>query len=89
MPQANPQPITRPQAAHPRSPWRFLPLALILLGLAFAWAMGWHRYVSLAWLAESSDALQAHVDANYAVAAALFVGFYMWRRRFHFRRPPS
>jgi uncharacterized membrane protein YdjX (TVP38/TMEM64 family) len=74
MPQANPS--GQPDSTA-RSSWRFLPLALIALGLAVAWAMGWYQYLSLAWLAESSDGLQAHVDANYAVAAVLFVGFYM------------
>jgi uncharacterized membrane protein YdjX (TVP38/TMEM64 family) len=83
MPQTSLQPASRPDSTA-RSAWRFLPLALILLGLAFAWAMGWHHYLSLAWLAESSDALQAHVDANYAVAAILFVGFYILAAAFSF-----
>jgi uncharacterized membrane protein YdjX (TVP38/TMEM64 family) len=76
MPQADPQPPGQSDSV-PLRAWRFLPLAFIVVGLALAWAMGWHHYLSLAWLSESSDALQAHVDANYAVAAVLFVGFYV------------
>ena len=44
--------------------WRFAPLALIACALLLCWAMGWHRYLSLAWLADSRDMLRADVDAN-------------------------
>ena len=56
--------------------WRFAPLVLIAGGLVLCWTMGWHRYVSIAWLADSRDMLSASVDANYLVSALMFVVFY-------------
>jgi uncharacterized membrane protein YdjX (TVP38/TMEM64 family) len=55
-----------PAAKH----WRFVPLLLIVLGLGFGYAMGWHRYLTLDFLADSRLALKAFVAAN-AVAAPL------------------
>ena len=57
--------------------WRFAPLVLIAGGLVLCWMMGWHRYVSIAWLADSRDMLRAYVDANYLVSALMFVVFYV------------
>jgi uncharacterized membrane protein YdjX (TVP38/TMEM64 family) len=57
--------------------WRFAPLVLIAGGLVLCWMMGWHRYVSLAWLADSRGMLRAYVDANYLVSALAFVAFYV------------
>jgi uncharacterized membrane protein YdjX (TVP38/TMEM64 family) len=57
--------------------WRFAPLALIACGLMLFWAMGWHRYLTLAWLAGSGDVLRAYVAANYLVSALVFVVLYV------------
>jgi uncharacterized membrane protein YdjX (TVP38/TMEM64 family) len=56
--------------------WRFAPLVLIAGALVFGFAMGWHRYTSLAWLADSRDMLRATVDANYLLSALAFVALY-------------
>lgn len=50
--------------------WRYLPFLVVLAGLAFGYAMGWHRFLSLGYLSESSGALLAMV-ADYPVAAPL------------------
>ncbi|MGB6118489.1 MAG: TVP38/TMEM64 family protein [Mesorhizobium sp.] len=52
--------------------WRFAPLALVLCGLVAAYALGWHRYVSLMYLADSQDRLQALVAEHYAKSLAGF-----------------
>jgi uncharacterized membrane protein YdjX (TVP38/TMEM64 family) len=57
--------------------WRFAPLVLIAGGLVLCWMLGWHRYVSIAWLADSRDMLRGYVDANYLVSALVFVVFYV------------
>ena len=48
--------------------WRFAPIAVVAAGLAFGYAMGWHNYFSLMFLAESRDSLNAYVDQNYALS---------------------
>ena len=56
--------------------WRYLPLLIIAAGLAFSYAMGWQRYLSLTFLAESSDALKAVVAGNPVLApVAFFVAY--------------
>jgi len=57
--------------------WRFAPLALIACALLLCWAMGWHRYLSLAWLADSRDTLRADVDAHILLSAFAFVALYV------------
>jgi uncharacterized membrane protein YdjX (TVP38/TMEM64 family) len=52
--------------------WRFAPIAIVVAGLAFGYAMGWHRYFSLMFLAESRDALNAYVADHYVLS---LVGF--------------
>jgi uncharacterized membrane protein YdjX (TVP38/TMEM64 family) len=56
---------------------RFAPLAVIAAGLAFAYAMGWHRYFSLTFLAESREMLLGFVEANYALSVAGFAVVYV------------
>lgn len=77
--------------AEPRTParragaWkRYAPLAVIALGLAFAYAMGWQRYLSLDFLAESRESLLGFVDANYAFALAGFTAIYALAVAFSF-----
>jgi uncharacterized membrane protein YdjX (TVP38/TMEM64 family) len=56
---------------------RFAPLAVIVAGLAFAYAMGWHRYFSLSFLADSREMLLGFVSANYALSVAGFAAAYV------------
>lgn len=51
---------------------RYLPLAVLLVGLAAAYALGLHHYLSLDALAERQEALKAGVAANFFGAAAFF-----------------
>jgi len=52
---------------------RFLPLALILLGLAAVFLSGLHHYLSWEALRENRQALTAFVEANRSLAALAFV----------------
>ncbi|WP_223476743.1 TVP38/TMEM64 family protein [Oricola indica] len=63
---------------------RFAPLAIIVAGLAFAYAMGWQRYFSLAFLAESRESLLGFVEANYLLTLAGFTGLYALAVAFSF-----
>lgn len=63
---------------------RFAPLAVIVAGLALAYASGIHRYLSLDFLADSREALRAFVDANYAVSVAGFAAAYVLAVTFSF-----
>lgn len=56
---------------------RFAPLAVIVAGLAFAYAMGWQRYFSLTFLAESREMLLGFVEANYPLSVAGFALVYV------------
>lgn len=59
-----------------RSALRFLPLAVVAAGLALAYAMGWHEYLSLSRLAERRADIGAYIEANYALSlAGLFVSY--------------
>ncbi len=56
--------------------WRFMPLLLIVAGLALGYAMGWHRYLTLDFLADSRLALKAFVSANQVAAPLGFTLLY-------------
>ena len=56
--------------------WRFLPLLLIVAGLGFGYAMGWHRYLTLEFLADSRLALKAFASANPIAAPLGFTLLY-------------
>jgi uncharacterized membrane protein YdjX (TVP38/TMEM64 family) len=56
---------------------RYLPLLLILAGLAAAFALGLNKYLSFEALREQRAGLAAFVAAQPALAAVLFVGAYM------------
>lgn len=63
------------QASHPA--WRrFAPLVIIIAGLAFGYAMGWQRFLTLEFLAESREMLKAQVAGNYAASLAGFAVLY-------------
>jgi uncharacterized membrane protein YdjX (TVP38/TMEM64 family) len=67
----------RPRAGAARGGiWRFVPIGVVVVGLAFAYAMGWHRYFSLMFLAESRDTLNAYVADNYLLSLAAFGAVY-------------
>ena len=55
---------------------RYLPLLVVACGLAFGYAMGWHHYLSLEFLAESRDSLKASVADNPLLAPLVFVLLY-------------
>lgn len=56
--------------------WRFMPLLLIVAGLGFGYAMGWHRYLTLDFLGDSRLALKAFVSANPIAAPLGFTLLY-------------
>lgn len=64
------------RCAKPASPFRFLPLAVAAAVLALGYALGWHRYFSLAFLAEQREVLHGHVEANLALSVAAFLAIY-------------
>lgn len=63
---------------------RFLPLVVIAAGLAFGYAMGWHVYLTLDYLAESRIMLKQMVAANTAAAFAIFICVYILATAFSF-----
>jgi uncharacterized membrane protein YdjX (TVP38/TMEM64 family) len=63
---------------------RFLPLAIILLGLGLGYVMGWHRFLSLGYLAESRADLGAVIEANHALSLAGFFLVYALATAFSF-----
>lgn len=60
-----------------KSPWRFLPIALIALGLALALIFRVHEWVSLDTLQEQGEALDRFVAANLGAALALYILLYV------------
>lgn len=67
-----------------RSPLRFLPLVVIVFGLCLAYAMGWHRFLSLSYLAESRADFGAFIETNYPLALAGFFLAYALATAFSF-----
>jgi uncharacterized membrane protein YdjX (TVP38/TMEM64 family) len=55
---------------------RLVPLLILVALAGLAFAQGWHRYLTLATLAERHEALQSFVAANHVWAVAAFVGVY-------------
>ncbi|MEO1264739.1 MAG: TVP38/TMEM64 family protein [Pseudomonadota bacterium] len=69
-----------PEPAAPKSKAtlkRYLPLGIIvgLMGLAFA--MGWHKYLSLQTIGENYGAMQAFIGENFAAALAIYMAAYI------------
>lgn len=64
--------------------WRFLPAVVVLVGLAAGYALGWHRYLSLEFLATSGDALKAWAAADPVLAPATFFLAYVIAVAFSF-----
>lgn len=63
---------------------RFAPLIVIIAGLAFGYAMGWHRFLSLSYLSESREMLRGFVEENYLLSAAGFAAAYAIATAFSF-----
>jgi hypothetical protein len=63
---------------------RFVPLAIVALGLAFGYAMGWQHYLTLDYLAESRDLLKAQVAMHPTLAALVFFIVYVLATAFAF-----
>lgn len=63
---------------------RYLPIAVVATGLAFGYAMGWQRYLSLTFLAESSDALKALIAGSPVLAPVAFFAAYVLAVAFSF-----
>ncbi|MCO5160715.1 MAG: TVP38/TMEM64 family protein [Mesorhizobium sp.] len=64
--------------------WRFAPILLVLAGLALGYAMGWQRFLSLAFLAESREALKAYVAQNHLLSIVFFAAVYVLAVAFSF-----
>lgn len=71
------------QIAHRRLS-RYLPLAIVVAGLATGYAMGLHRYLSLDYLATSGDALKAWAAAHPVLAPVGFFAAYALAVAFSF-----
>lgn len=63
---------------------RFTPLVLVACGLTLGYALGWQRYLSLSYLAESQEMLKQSVAANPVAAMAAFGTLYTLAVAFSF-----
>lgn len=63
---------------------RFLPLILIAAGLAGGYALGLQQYLSLSFLAERRETLNALVAEHYALALIVFMAVYIVAVAFSF-----
>lgn len=55
---------------------RFAPLIIVVAGLGFGYLMGWQRFFTLDFLAESRESLTAFVMANYWLSTLGFTALY-------------
>lgn len=56
---------------------RFLPLIVLAVLVAVVFLNGWHKYLSLAQIAENREALRGFVDGNYLLAIGAYVALYI------------
>ena len=56
---------------------RWAPVALLVAGIATAYASGAHKYLSLDTIAENRDSLMAYVSSNYIVSIGAFMLTYI------------
>jgi len=77
-------PESAPAAASRPALWRYAPIAIVVAGLVFAYAMGWHRYFSLMFLAERRDDLKDYVAGSYVSSLAAFFALYTLAVAFSF-----
>lgn len=64
--------------------WRFLPLAIVLAGLALGYTFGLQDYLRLSFLAEKRDVLRTIVDGHGVFSALIFVCVYIVAVAFSF-----
>ncbi|THV23371.1 TVP38/TMEM64 family protein [Peteryoungia ipomoeae] len=64
--------------------WRYAPLLFVVAGLALGYALGLQDYLSLGFLAEKREVLQAYVEANLFWSALLFLVVYIAAVAFSF-----
>ena len=69
----SPPPTSRPVSQLQR----WLPVALLAGFMAFAFAMGWHRYLTLNAIGHNYDALRAYIAAHLALSLLAYVGLYI------------
>src|SRR6478672_951644 len=69
-------PHDRPRSGRQRL-GRWLPLGAILLASIVAFAMGWHRHVSVETLLRYHDEIHKFIVANRLAAIALYIGLYV------------
>ena len=55
---------------------RLWPLLALIAAMAFVFAMGWHRYLTIQALAENREALRAFIGANTVLSLAIFIALY-------------
>ncbi|AMJ63963.1 hypothetical protein AXW83_25860 [Bosea sp. PAMC 26642] len=68
---------TTPDGGPERPAWRrFLPLGLLALAMASAYAAGLHRHLSLDAVVQHREALKQYVEANRTLALLSFAGVY-------------
>ena len=72
---ATPATATPTAISHPIKRW--LPLVLMLAGMALVFAMGWHKALTFENLALKRDILRAFVSANTLAALAIFMVSYI------------
>lgn len=63
---------------------RYAPIAVIVAGLGFGYAMGWHQFLSFDYLVESRDMLKQMVADHYFAAVLGFVAVYALATAFSF-----
>ena len=63
---------------------RFVPIVVIAAGLALGYAMGWHEFLSLDYLADSRGMLKDMVAAHYLPAVFGFIAVYALATAFSF-----
>ncbi|WP_436642323.1 TVP38/TMEM64 family protein [Microbaculum sp. FT89] len=73
-PDDTPRDGTRESAA---TPWRWLPLALIVAAMAVAVSQGWYRHLTLESLVTHEMALRSFVSGNRAGALAIYAAIYI------------
>jgi uncharacterized membrane protein YdjX (TVP38/TMEM64 family) len=69
--------MTEAPAASPSRLRRFVPVAIIVLGMAIVFATGAHRHVSLETLVRHRMAIDAFIDAHVVAAVAAFMAIYV------------
>jgi len=69
---------SQPNSTHAAVLWlkRLWPLFALVALMAFVFAMGWHRYLTIGALAEHREALRGVIDAHMLLSLLAFVALY-------------